>query len=201
VLRAASCLSAMRHRSTMKPRGGKHFRSWSIRLDPSSIDDSRDADSPDLSGLRILVVEDSWQIGIALKRLLKAWGADVSGPVATSADAQHLASKDAPCAAIVDFSLRGGEHANALIDRLHEQGIYVIVTSGYAVLPAVPRHAAAFLAKPFSETQLIGSLAHVIARNRTASKGDARDGGVPSAELRSSADQQAVENTIRSIQR
>lgn len=168
-------------------------------MDRSDVDDSRDADSPDLSGLRILVVEDSWQIGIALKRLLKAWGAEVSGPVATSADAEHLASQDAPCAAIVDFSLRGGEHANALIDRLHEQGVYVVVTSGYAVLPAVSRHAAAFLPKPFSEAQLIGSLAHVIARTRTALNGDVRVGGVPSAELGSSADQ-AVENTIRAIQ-
>jgi len=38
------------------------------------------------------------------------------------------------------------------------------VTSGYAVLPVVPRHAAAILQKPISEAALIGSLRPVVAR-------------------------------------
>jgi DNA-binding NtrC family response regulator len=122
------------------------------------------AESPDLTGMRILVVEDSWQIGIALKNLLEAWGAEVSGPAATSADAYRLASERAPDAALVDFSLRGGEPAVGLIDRLHDEGVYVIVTSGYPVLPVMPRRAAAILQKPLSEAQLLDSLCQVVAR-------------------------------------
>ena len=133
-------------------------------MNSSNMDEYSDAESLDLSGVRILVVEDSWQLAMALKSLLQACGADVSGPVATSADAQRLVAEQMPDAALVDFNLRGGERADALIDRLHEQGVYVIVTSGYAVLPVVPRHAAAILQKPISEAALIGSLRPVVAR-------------------------------------
>ena len=65
----------------------------------------------DLTGLRILVVEDSWNLGKALKRLLAALGADVAGPVATATDAERLISARPPDAALVDFNLRDGERA------------------------------------------------------------------------------------------
>jgi len=133
-------------------------------MNSSNMNEFSDAESLDLSGVRILVVEDSWQLAMALKSLLQACGAEVSGPVATSADAQRLVSEQKPDAALVDFNLRGGERADGLIDKLHEQGIYVVVTSGYAVLPIVPRHAAAILQKPISEAQLLGSLRPVVER-------------------------------------
>jgi CheY-like chemotaxis protein len=122
------------------------------------------AESLDLSGITILVVEDSWQLAMALKSLLQALGAEVSGPVATSADAQRLVSERTPHAALVDFNLRGGEQAAGLIDQLHDQGVYVVVTSGYAVLPIMPRRAAAILQKPISEAQLLASLRPLAAR-------------------------------------
>jgi CheY-like chemotaxis protein len=80
----------------------------------------------DLTGVRILVVEDSWQIGMAFTRLLKALGAEVLGPVATSVDAQRLACEQPPHAALVDFNLRGGELAGALIEQLQQQGIHAV---------------------------------------------------------------------------
>ena len=130
----------------------------------NSSNDSSDLESLNLSGVRILVVEDSWQIGIAVTELLTALGAEVSGPVASSADALRLASEQPPDAALVDFNLRAGELADGLIDRLHEQGIYVVVTTGYAVLPVVPRHAVAILQKPISEVALLRSLRPVVSR-------------------------------------
>ncbi len=122
-----------------------------------------DLEDPDLSGVRILVVEDSWQVAMAITRLLSALGAEVSGPVATSADAQRLVCEQPPDAALVDFNLRGGERADRLIERLHELEIYVIVTTGYAELPSVRRHAVAILHKPVSEAALIDSLRSMIA--------------------------------------
>ena len=113
------------------------FRVAGHPMNPSNTDGFSAAESVDLGGVRILVVEDSWQLAMALKSLLQACGAEVSGPVATSADALRLAAEQAPDAALVDFNLRGGERADGLIDKLHEQGIHVIVTSGYAVLPVV----------------------------------------------------------------
>lgn len=144
--------------------GGTRFASLGHPMNSSNNEGFSDAESLDLSGVRILVVEDSWQLAMALKSLLLALGAEVSGPVATSADALRLATEQPPDAALVDFNLRGGERADALIERLHEQGVYVIVTSGYAVLPVVPRHAAAILQKPISEMALLGSLRPVVAR-------------------------------------
>jgi CheY-like chemotaxis protein len=129
-------------------------------MNPSN--ESSNPESLDLSGLRILVVEDSWQLGMAITSLLRALGAEVSGPVATSADAQRLAREQQPDAALVDFNLRGGELADCLIDRLRELGIYVVVITGYTELPSVPRHAVAVLHKPISEVALFGSLRQMV---------------------------------------
>jgi DNA-binding NtrC family response regulator len=127
-------------------------------MNRSNAHGSPEAGLADLTGVRILVVEDSWQIGIALKSLLTALGADVVGPAATASDAQRLISEQIPDVAIVDFSLRDGEIAHNLIDRLNDQGVRVVVMSGYAVLPLAPEKAVAILQKPIIEAQLLAAL-------------------------------------------
>lgn len=122
----------------------------------------------ELSGMRILLVEDSWPAATALSRHLKALGAEVSGPVATSADALRLLSGPQPDAALVDYNLRGGELADALVERLLEQGIYVVVITGYTELPKAPRQAVVILHKPFSEPELLDSLRPAVARKARA---------------------------------
>jgi DNA-binding response OmpR family regulator len=121
----------------------------------------------DLSGVRILLVEDAWHLGKALKDLIQGYGAEVAGPATTSADALRLASAQLPDAALVDFNLRNGELADVLIDRLIERGVFVIVTSGYVVLPETARRAAAILQKPFSMATLLSSLRPVVARKKS----------------------------------
>jgi len=96
----------------------------------SNDHDPLDAGTADLSGLCVLVVEDSWHIGIALKSLLCSLGADVDGPVATTAEAERLIAAQVPDAAIVDFNLRGGELAYELIEKLNEVGTRVILVTG-----------------------------------------------------------------------
>ncbi len=150
-------------------------------MDSSHANECSNIECSDLSGVRILVVEDSCQVGIAVKNLLNAWGAEVSGPVATCADAQRLASEQAPDAALVDFTLRGGEQAAGLVDQLHDQGVHVVVTSGYPVLPVALRHAAAILEKPLREAELIGSLRQVVARKaQQSSRTQRASSAVPS---------------------
>jgi hypothetical protein len=46
--------------------------------------------SDDLRGLEILLVEDSWSVGEAMKDMLELLGADVIGPAATTAEAERL---------------------------------------------------------------------------------------------------------------
>jgi len=118
-----------------------------------------------LNGVHILLVEDSWPVGIAMKRLLQTLGASVAGPAATTVEAERLISEHVPDAALVDINLRGGELAYGLINRLYDRGVCVIVTTGYAVLPLVRLKAAAVLEKPVSEAHLVEALRPVTARN------------------------------------
>lgn len=129
-----------------------------IPMTSSNAHDPSVSGPMDLTGVRILVVEDSWHIGIALKSLLNALGAEVIGPVATTSDAERMISEQAPNSALVDFSLRGGELAHGLIDRLNERGIRVIVISGYAAPPLAPGKVSAILQKPIVEAELLAAL-------------------------------------------
>src|SRR5579864_8288574 len=89
------------------------------------------ADPSEFDGVRILIVEDSWDVGTGLKMLLETWGADPVGPVATVEDARSLVSECRPDVALVDINLRNGEQSYGLINWLHERGIRIIVISGY----------------------------------------------------------------------
>ena len=120
--------------------------------------------SLELQGVAILLVEDSWHIGKAMKTLLRVLGADVAGPAATTADAERLVGERTPDVAIVDINLREGERADNLIDRLHEQGVPVIVVTGYAEAALPPAKVEAVLQKPVSKDQLLAILRPIIAQ-------------------------------------
>jgi CheY-like chemotaxis protein len=130
----------------------------------SNAHDPPKSGSLELQGVAILLVEDSWHVGKAMKFLLRVLGADVAGPAATTADAERLVAERAPDVAIVDFNLREGERANNLIDRLHEQGIPVIIVTGYAEVSLPPGKAEAILQKPVSEERLLAILRPIIAQ-------------------------------------
>jgi DNA-binding NtrC family response regulator len=130
----------------------------------SLVCDPPEASSLELEGLCVLIVEDSWDVGTGLKMLLESWGAVVSGPAATTADAERLVCERAPAVALVDINLRDGEQSYCLINQLHEQGISVVVVSGYAeVLPAVGK-ATAILQKPIREDVLLASIRQVMVK-------------------------------------
>jgi len=133
-------------------------------MSASNPNEGVETESLDLAGVRVLVVEDSWQLGVAMRSLLQAYGAEVSGPVATAADAERMCDECAPDVALVDFNLRGGELANTLIDHLHSRGIHVIVTSGYAAPPVSLEKVATILQKPIGEARLIESMRPLAAR-------------------------------------
>ena len=128
---------------------------------PSSNDRERPGAGPsdDLRGLDILLVEDSVDVGEALKAFLELLGASVAGPAATTAEAERLVIEHLPDVALVDFHLRGGEQSYGLIARLYEQGVRVIMLSGSFEFPPPSSVAgAAILEKPFSKSQLLAYL-------------------------------------------
>jgi DNA-binding NtrC family response regulator len=116
------------------------------------------ADTAELSGVRVLIVEDSWDVGTGLKMLLEAWGAEIVGPVATSADARRLVSERTADVALVDINLRNGEQSYQLIDWLHERSIRIVVISGYPDVAQAKTKAVAILPKPMREDLLLASL-------------------------------------------
>jgi DNA-binding response OmpR family regulator len=119
-----------------------------------------------LQGLRVLVVEDGWQVAEALKLSLEKMGMVVAGPVATAGEAQCLAAGSCPDLAVVDLNLKG-EMAHELMDRLHDRGIRIVVISGYEDLPRSLEKFAAILRKPFTVTTLLTTLRRVMERNPT----------------------------------
>jgi DNA-binding NtrC family response regulator len=126
------------------------------------------ADALDLKGVRILLVEDSWHLGVAMKNLLQVLGADVAGPAATAAEAERLLLEQPPDVALVDFHLRDDERADALIDRLHDRGVHVVVISGYSVVPLAPEKVVAILKKPVTQSQLLATLRPLVAKKQAS---------------------------------
>jgi CheY-like chemotaxis protein len=116
-----------------------------------------------LKDVPVLVVEDSWHVAKAMKSALEQLGMCVVGPAATTSEARRLTAGQTPRLALVDVNLKK-ELACDLIEELHGQGIPVIVVSGYAVPPLPERTVAAFLQKPFSESDLITILRATAAR-------------------------------------
>jgi DNA-binding response OmpR family regulator len=118
-----------------------------------------------LEGVSVLVVEDTWHVAKALKSALEHVGMDVSGPAATTAEARRLTAEHMPRVAVVDVNLKR-EMASGLIEELHDQGVSVVVVSGYAVPPISADKAAAILQKPFSGSELLATLRRVVAQAR-----------------------------------
>jgi DNA-binding NtrC family response regulator len=87
-------------------------------------------------------------------------GMHVIGPTATAAEARRLTAAQNPQLAVVDVNLKR-ETSCGLIDELHQQGVRVIIISGYAA-PAVSEDRVAFLQKPFSGTELITTILRVL---------------------------------------
>jgi len=130
-------------------------------MSSATSSDPRAADLSTLDGIRVLIVEDSWDVGTGLKMLLETWGADPVGPVATMNDARRLVSERAPDVALVDINLRNGELSYELIDWLHARGVRIIVISGYPDVSLAKDKAIAILPKPMREDRLLASLRSV----------------------------------------
>ncbi len=122
-------------------------------------------DSSVLMGVPILVVEDAWHVAEAMKRVLEQLGMNVLGPTATSKEARLLLMSQRPVAALVDVNLKG-EMAWDLIDELCEQGIQVVVISGYVQPDDAIGRPIVYLQKPFAEAELMAALHAVIGKSR-----------------------------------
>src|SRR3954467_12464552 len=130
----------------------------------SIVHDPASTGAAELKGVRILLVEDSWHVGKAMKGLLRVLGAEVIGPAGTTVEAERLIAERTPDVAIVDINLRHGETSSNLIDRLLERHVPVIIVTGYAAVSLPTRNVEAILEKPVSKQRLLENLRPIIAR-------------------------------------
>ncbi|WP_424137929.1 response regulator [Roseomonas chloroacetimidivorans] len=113
----------------------------------------------DLSGQRVLVVEDEFFVADDLATALSDLGAAVIGPVATAEGALALLSRTERIdLAVLDVNLRG-DAAFPVADALNNRGVPFILATGYtqSALPArfmdVPHWE-----KPFDPRALVRAL-------------------------------------------
>ena len=85
----------------------------------------------DLSGLRVLLVEDEYLPAMAIEALLLDLGCDLRGSVGTVQEALAAVEDGALDGAILDLNLRG-QRADPVAAALAARGIPFVVLSGYA---------------------------------------------------------------------
>ena len=108
----------------------------------------------ELSGLKILVVEDEPLLAMTLKDVLTASGCAVVGPASTLELGMRLIEKEAVDGAILDVNLRG-EMVFPLADALAERSIPFVYVTGYSKLLRACNHGRPFLQKPYTNQQLL----------------------------------------------
>jgi DNA-binding response OmpR family regulator len=120
---------------------------------------------PNISGLRIMVVEDEFWIAKDVALTLTRAGVEVIGPISTTDQAMEWLREKRPIdAAVLDINLFG-EMVFPLADALVERGVPFIFTTGYDndTIPkpfrGIPR-----IEKPAGPAQVIRELAAVVSR-------------------------------------
>ncbi len=84
----------------------------------------------DLTGRRILVVEDETLIAVAIEEVLQDLGCVVVGPVGKLDAALRLAREETLDAAVLDVTIRGGD-VYAVAEQLLARNIPFMLASGY----------------------------------------------------------------------
>ena len=137
--------------------------------DPSDSDGNRwtperaDA-SAELIGLRVLVVEDEFLLGIMTEEELLSLGCEVLGPFTTLSAASEAIRTEEFDIAILDINL-DGQMVFPLADRLVERGIPFLFLTGYASLTIPERlRPAPRLTKPLQRASLVKAMRRIVSQ-------------------------------------
>lgn len=117
------------------------------------------------AGVRILVVEDHFLLADDLSRTLRAFGAEVIGPVATVAAAiTHL--KEQPDLVMLDIDL-DGEKADPVANELIRRKIPWVLVTGYEPDTLPERYSdVTRVEKPFSSATVLVALNQALGHRR-----------------------------------
>ena len=120
----------------------------------------------DLSGARVLVVEDSMLVALDLEAALAAAGAEVIGPATRLDEALDLARRERLDAAVLDINL-DGEPVFPVAEALLRRTVPVLFSTGYDSRSMLPEAMRRFptVQKPFSGETLVRALKEALARS------------------------------------
>jgi len=120
--------------------------------------------TPDLSGLQILVVEDEAPIALQLEDMLTELGATVIGPASRVRQALQLLEEQPADAAVLDLNI-AGELVYPVAEVLETKGVPYIFATGYGISGlSEPYRSRAVLQKPFSRRELLRAIQEVLPR-------------------------------------
>jgi DNA-binding response OmpR family regulator len=118
-------------------------------------------DKPDLTGSRVLLVEDDYYIADDLCRALEGCGAEVVGPVPSLDKALPLAEGERLTCAVLDINLRG-ESGLRVAETLQRRQVPFIYSTGYSRTSVPePLKGSAHLEKPFRIEELLHAVSQV----------------------------------------
>lgn len=116
----------------------------------------------DLTGRRILVLEEHEPIAVVLLAFLQDLGCEIVGPANTIGDAIALAMSEPIDAAILDVAI-GGEVSFAVADELTGRGIPYAFVSGNKTPASIKRYApVSIITKPYSVEHIQQVLSELI---------------------------------------
>jgi len=120
-------------------------------------------DATDLSGRRVLIVEDDFYLANDAERAFRAAGAQVVGPLPRSGLALDALARDGVDAAVVDINLGEGLSFE-LADALKAAGVPFVIVTGYDEV-LIPERLAdvATVQKPADMRAVVQAVAALIA--------------------------------------
>jgi DNA-binding response OmpR family regulator len=116
----------------------------------------------ELTGQRVLLVEDEALVAMLVEDSLQDAGATVLGPASTVDEALALIETGGVDAAVLDLNLRG-EPVTRVADRLEAMKVPFVITTGYGAECAAAQYVdAPMLQKPFDLARLTSALVAII---------------------------------------
>ena len=123
--------------------------------------------STDLTGLRILVVEDEYLVAMLIADALREWKCEIIGPVPTIELAMTAVQRYTLDGALLDSNLNG-RVITPVAEELSARAVPFIMVTGYAssevdveVVRTAPR-----IIKPFTNKQLAATMMEVFGAGR-----------------------------------
>lgn len=118
---------------------------------------------------RLLLVEDSFLVALALEAVLEEQGFEIVGPFGNVADGVAAAGTEPLDGAVLDYDV-GGEAVTPIADLLGRRGVRFLILSGLPAASGPAVAGAAFLRKPVSRAELSEAVGLLFPRNIGPSK-------------------------------